>query len=371
MAGGRGREDESVGAPRAAADHTATRAVKPAKKRRPARRRGWLTREGKAFVFVTVGVGMAAVNTGNNLLYLMLGLMLSILLLSMVLSEVALARIRVRRRLPDRAFAGTTCLVEITLENAKKRVPSFSLEVEDRAEGEPTERRCYFLKVGPRSEQVAAYRRAPQRRGLLQLSGFHLGTRYPFGLVEKTRLVDAPQELLVYPKLHPVDALALHTLVDGADHAAGRPGPGTEIAGIRGYHTGDEARTIHWRRTASLGRLVVRERERDAAGRLTLVVDNARPEGAGGEWAERFELAVSRAASLASLALTRQVAVEVVARGSRSPVALAGTPPDPIWRFLALLEPIASAGAPPLAGSSGAHVVEVMQELSPSMEGAA
>ena len=332
-------------------------AGKSAKRR--ARRRGWLTREGKAFVLVTVGVGIAAVNTGNNLLYLMLALMLSILLLSMVLSEVALARIRVRRKLPDRAFAGTTCVVEITLANSKKRVPSYSLEVEDRVRNEPTERRCYFLKVGPASEQVAGYRRTPSRRGVLELTEFRLGTRYPFGLVEKTRLVDAPDELIVYPRIVPVEPVALRALVEGADRASGRPGPGTEVSGLRGYRAGDEARAIHWRRTATLGRLVVRERERDAAGRLTLLVDNARPADADDEWERAFEHGISRAASIAAAALARNVAVEVVSRGTRSPLVLPGAPPDPIWRFLALLETVAAEDAPPVEASRNEMLVEV------------
>ena len=310
-------------------------------------------------MLVNVGVGIAAVNTGNNLLYLMLALMLSILLLSMVLSEVALARIRVRRKLPERAFAGTTCVVEITLANSKKRVPSYSLEVEDRVRKEPTERRCYFLKVGPKSEQVAAYRRTPPRRGVLELTEFRLGTRYPFGLVEKTRLVDAPEELIVYPRIVAVEPLALRALVDGAEHASGRAGPGTEVSGIRAYRDGDEARAIHWRRTATLGRVVVRERERDTAGRLTLLVDNARPDGADEKWDESFETAVSRAASIAAAALARSVAVEVVSRGARSPLVLPGAPPDPIWRFLALLESVPASDAPPVTASRGEALVEV------------
>jgi len=330
------------------------------KKRKRARRRGRLTREGKLFVLVTVGVGIAAVNTGNNLLYLMLGLMLSILLLSMVLSELALHRVRVARRLPERAFADTTCLVEIALSNDKRRMPSYSLEVEDRAEGEPTERRCYFLKVGPGAEQVAAYRRAPKRRGILSLTGFRVGTRYPFGLVEKARLVPDPDELVVYPRLVAVGPAVLSSALDGAEQPTGRPGPGTEVTGIREYHEGDEARTIHWRRTASLGRLMVRERERDSASRLTLLLDNARPDGVDESWGEAFELAVSRAASIASNALTRGTAVEVVTRGDGTPLVLPGSPPDPIWRFLALLDPVPAADAPPFPQVRGnVHRVEV------------
>lgn len=317
------------------------------------------TREGTYFLVFTVLVGLAAVNTGNNLLFLMLSLMLSLILLSMVMSLLVLGRVRIERRLPERAFAGSTCLVEVVLANEKRYVPSYSLEVEDRAEGLPTERRCYFLKVAPRAQQVAAYRRTPPKRGLLKLTGFRLATRYPFGLIERGWVIDAPAELLVYPALAPVGASAVARALDGADVASGRVGPGTEVAGLRAYQPGDEARNIHWRRTASLGRMVVREHERDAAYRLSIVLDNARPENAGPEWDQAFEASVSRAASLAQAALIRGAAVDVVARGACSPVVLPGSPADPIWRWLALIEPIPEAGAPPIAAPRGhAHDVE-------------
>jgi uncharacterized protein (DUF58 family) len=301
-------------------------------------------------VFVTIGVGIAAVNTGNNLLARTLGLMISLILLSMVLSEIALARLRVRRTLPVRAFAGRTCLVEIGLANDKKRMPSYSLEVEDRAEDAPTDRRCYFLKVAPRGEQIAAYRRQPVRRGVLALASFRIATRYPFGLVEKTRTVLDAAELLVYPAIGPASHDALTGLLDGADAPSGRPGRGTEIGGVRDYRPGDERRDIHWRRTASLGRLAVRERERDATNELLLRIDNGRPPDAGEAWDERFEQAVSRAASLATEALARGTAVRVVARGSGSPLVHPGAAADPIWRYLALLPAVAPGVALPAAG---------------------
>ena len=65
--------------------------------RAPRRRRFSLTRQGKGYVFVTIGVGIAAVNTGNNLLYLILGLLLSLLLVSGTLSDLALYQLRAKR----------------------------------------------------------------------------------------------------------------------------------------------------------------------------------------------------------------------------------------------------------------------------------
>ena len=86
-------------------------------KNRRYRRHLKFTREGKLFVFVTLGLGFGAVNTGTNLMYLVFGFMLSLIILSGILSEHALRKLKVTRRLPARAFAGEPMLIEIAVEN--------------------------------------------------------------------------------------------------------------------------------------------------------------------------------------------------------------------------------------------------------------
>ena len=83
---------------------------------------------------------------------------------------------------------------------------------------------------------------------------------------------------------------------------------------------------------------MVRERQRDAARRLTLLIDERRPEGASPAWDERFERLLSEAAGAARRALEEGAAVEAIARSGASPLVLPGQPADAIWRFLALLE---------------------------------
>lgn len=313
---------------------------KPKKRRRGAPRKLRFTREGRVFVLVTLGVGAAAVNTGNNLLYLVLGLLLSLIVLSGILSEVVLRDVRVRRRLPRRAFAGTPCLVELEVENLKPRAPSYSIELEDVVEGGGAlvEGRCYFLKVAPGETQRASYRLVPQRRGHTHLGGVIVRTRYPFSLFEKWRVLTEEDELLVYPALAPDAAEPPGDGSLGRDVPTHREGPGTEVAGLREYREGDEARAIHWRRSASLGRMVVRERRHDAARRVTLTIDEGRPDGVDAAWDARFEEMLGRVATAGAQALAAGAAVEARARSGSSPLVLPGQPPDPIWRFLALLE---------------------------------
>lgn len=318
------------------------------------------TREGRVFVVVTLGVGVAAVNTGNNLLYLMLGLMLSLIVLSGVMSDFALMKLSIERTLPARFFVGTTSLVEIVAHNRKARLSSYSVEIEDIATGITTEKRCFYLKIAPGAKQVAVYRRTPEKRGRLRLEGIRLATRYPFGLFEKWRRVEMPAEVIVYPMIVPITGLEAEARTHGLDASSQRTGIGTEIAGLRDYAVGDEARAIHWRRSAALGRVVVRERERDEAARIVLNLDNARPAGADAAWDAAFERSISEAASMVAIALRRGMAVSVAVRGESSPLLLPGSQPDPIWRFLALLEAVPADGARPIAeADAGANVVRV------------
>lgn len=309
-------------------------------KTQPWRRYFRTTREGKAFILVTAGVGMAAINTGNNLLFLIFGFMLSLIVLSGILSEIVLRGVRISRRLPQRVFAGSTCLIEVSLANTKQRVPSYSLEVEDIALETVTERRCYFLKVAARAEQIAGYRRSVPKRGYLKFKGFRVATRYPFGIIEKWRFFDEAAELLVFPALLREDLHEASMRGIGTEGATSRVGPGHEIAGLRPYQSGDGARSIHWRRTAALGRVIVHEKHSDASSQLTIMLDNARPSGADERWEHGFERAISKAAATAVSGLRRNLNTEVVCRGRRSPLCAAGSPPDAILRFLALLQSV-------------------------------
>jgi uncharacterized protein (DUF58 family) len=336
-----------------------TRVSKPRRKSPRWRRHLRFTREGKLFVFVTFALGFAAVNTGTNLMYLMFGFMLSLIVLSGVLSEHVLRKLTIERRLPKRAFAGEPALIELALRNGKERLVSYSVEIEDQARDEKNDRRCYYLKVPPGEEQVATYRRVPQRRGPLLFTSFRVATRFPFSLFEKSREIDREDELLVYPALLPTPLPSGSGKEEG-DQAGVTKGRGTETRELRDYRSEDEVRSIHWRRTASLGKPVVREFEREAALVLSITVDNGR--SAAPDHAAAFEETISRAAYLAERALTRGFSVEVCARGSRSPLLGGGSPPDPIWRYLALLDG-ADPGQEMAKPTRGARVVDVSSEV--------
>ena len=86
------------------------------------------TRAGKFMVAITLGVGFGAVNTGNNLLFLLLGMMLSLILASGILSEAVLRKLEVTRHPPTRCFAQREAPAHFELANPKV-YPSLSVTV--------------------------------------------------------------------------------------------------------------------------------------------------------------------------------------------------------------------------------------------------
>ncbi len=296
------------------------------------------TREGKYFLFITLGVGLAAINTGNNLLYLLLGMLLSLIMVSGVMSELSLRNLTVVRRLPVRAQAGRSHLIEIEVFNHKKRFPSYAIEVEDLRAGQPADKRCFFLKISPRSAQVAAYRRRPLKRGRDKHTGFRVATRFPFGLFEKSLVHPFEGELIVYPA---VDRVRLPRDRAGRDYGpmdvSGR-GAGDEILGLRPMREGDDPRDIYWRKSASCDYLVLKDRAREARPHAALRLDDTRPEGALPEWDADFERRIRHVASLAVAHLRRGDRVQLKTTSGRFISSNPNVGADPVLRFLALIE---------------------------------
>jgi len=307
------------------------------------------TREGRYFIAITFGVGFVGILTANNLLYVLLGMLLSLIIVSGVLSEASLRHVRVTRRLPQRAQVGRPHLVEIEVFNDKKRMPSYAIEIEDLRAGQPADKRCFFLKVAPGSSQVAAYRRTPARRGLDRYIAFRVATRFPFGFFEKSREIDLDGDLVIYPAVDPMRLPAGQDGMAREGVEVARRGSGDEILGLRPMRDGDDPRDIYWKRSARQGAAVVRERAREVRAQVSLKLDNVHAGEAPEPYElERFERKVREVASLTVAHLRRGDRVRVDTTSGTSAAASPASGADPVLRFLALidLERSGDTGAP-------------------------
>ena len=227
---------------------------------------------GRAFLLVTLGVGVAAVNTGNNLLYLALSLNLSLILLSGVLSEGTLRHVALEVRLASEAFAGGEAFLAVTCSAGTKRFPGISLVAVLRAGEDPVAVRFPDIAPGASATLVVPFR--PPLRGEIDSIRASLSTRFPFSLFEKSVELDVPASILVYPRPSPPGAagegLPLAT-PSGRPLLSGRVGAFPR--GVRGHLPSDPARDIHWKATARTGDWMVKEREGEATPGIDLRVE--------------------------------------------------------------------------------------------------
>jgi uncharacterized protein (DUF58 family) len=272
-----------------------------------------LTRDGIIYLAAVFLLILAAVNTGNNLLFMILGCCLAGILISGVLSRSVLTGIELRFDLPERVFAEQPVLAEIELHNHKQWWPSFSLRVVGENKVESRDDRPAILARPVFFPYIASQTAVRQkvelrfpRRGAYHQDALGIRTRFPFGFFEKTRQVSSKMEIVVYPHVEPTEMFYDVLPLLSGEMASYFRGRGHELHSLRPYQSSDNARFVDWKVTARSGRLMVREFAREDERRVMLVLDPflGPPRADLGPLAEaehsgRFERAVSMAACIA------------------------------------------------------------------------
>jgi uncharacterized protein (DUF58 family) len=254
-------------------------------------------------------VGIAAVNTGNNLFYLLLAMMLSVILVSGLLSELTLRRLAFRRHVPDYVFADTPARISLTISNHKTGFPSFSLKLLDLADESGLDGGTSIPFLGPRASRHLTHTFQASRRGLYRLDGIGIATCFPFGLFQKTVFYPDEAAILVCPALVPLSLPIVQQLsAMGQDLALGRRGPGMALYNLREYRPGDDSRAIHWMTTARTAKLMLKETEADDQRIVTILLSPV----AATDKEIAFERAVSIAASLVAYFHDRDYSIRAV-----------------------------------------------------------
>jgi uncharacterized protein (DUF58 family) len=296
-----------------------------------------VTRVGIIYVLVVLLIGIAALNTGNNLLYILVAALLAAILVSGVASAFVLRNLELDVRLPEHVFARRPALGRMLVRNPRRWLPSFSVEVVAFKKktkrswrwisttfqwppGRPPEKQwlhlpdrqlrrveaspltpnifdgsVYFPYLPAGSELAAEIELRFERRGRYQQETFGLSTRFPFAFLRKTHRIALSREIVVFPPVEPTDEyFEILPMITGEFETFAR-GRGYDLYRIREYMPEDSARHVDWKATAKSGSLKVREFSREDERKLRIVFDNpvsaAIPEKA-------YEHAVALAASL-------------------------------------------------------------------------
>ena len=309
------------------------------------------TISGTLLIALSLGIGMAAYNSANNILFITLSLLLACLILSGVLSWLNFRGVAWRLELAPPFRAGHEAVVGLCLRNRKAFLPTYGLWFELTArqleEGPPpapestiTGKGIDFKTEWAKAEQSEAHGRLflrerldprsdtrldwsfkPTRRGRLQVELANIGSQFPFGFLKKHLTTNLREELMVWPA--PVEYRRLAEA--GARRTAGgerlaRAGSGGDLLALRRYAWGDSHRLIHWKASARSRQLLVRQFAAESTEGFSLWL---RTDAALWPRPEQFELLVSFCATLVE---------DLFRAGQLTSVALDDDEPVPIRR---------------------------------------
>ena len=219
---------------------------------------------------------------------MILSLLCSSLFVGGVAARASLRDLIVSARFPDHIFAGDAAPVIVTLRNAKRVFPSFSILIEARGPSDPdtqSPRRfraprfkkralAYFTYIPRRAAAEQRVEQLFEKRGHVLINGFELSTRFPFGFFRfRRRLRARDVDIVVYPKPKPVGD-ELHLLPTYAGRMVStRRGSGQDLFSLRDYQPQDDLRHIDWKATARSQNLTVREFTAEDERRITVALD--------------------------------------------------------------------------------------------------
>lgn len=243
-----------------------------------------VTREGIHFAGILIFIFIGAVIRDINLLILLAGSMIGLMLLQWRFNTSTLLGLQVERRLARATSVDQTSEVELHLTNPKIWLGAWLVLVEDPLSKVLPDRKrggergaALFDSVRPMGASTSRYQLTVHQRGKYRVGPSTISTRFPLGLGRGWRTLDNSCEIIVHPRegklVGNADDLFYQDFF-GHSKASSKAGVHEgEFYGLRPWETGDSRRWIHWRTTARLGELSVRQFEQRQQRQLCVILD--------------------------------------------------------------------------------------------------
>ncbi len=248
------------------------------------RNRVHIPKEGLMYLGIMIVLLVGSMLGQSNMMMLVFAVMAGPFVLNGWAAFTALQGSKVSRTLPKRAMCGEQFSVEVSFRNDRPLLSAWMMLVRDQAR--PAKARhsqiaavasVLFTRVGPKSIQLAHYRIRLGHRGRYIFGPLSVSSRYPLGLIERGLVVNAHEEMLVYPiigRLHPRwkrELVGASELVTSSQSRGGIYND--DFHHLREYRSGDNPKAIHWRSSARRNELIVREFHQNREHHLSVVVD--------------------------------------------------------------------------------------------------
>jgi len=212
------------------------------------------------YIAITLLLGFAAVNTGNNLIFLIVAALLAFMSVSGVLGWLNIQRLKVSIDFPAENYCDHETLVTVRLHNGKRRVPSFLLTAT--VMGEPV----LFDLLGGGEEGGGSFVFRFRERGERVVFVVQISSPFPINFFIRSRWLAVQRRVVVFPAPLPC---SLPVGRDGKERSGVFTVPAKgfdgDIAKIADYSGAEPMKLVHWRLSAKLGKLKVKELSATAA----------------------------------------------------------------------------------------------------------
>jgi uncharacterized protein (DUF58 family) len=229
---------------------------------------------------------------------------------AVVAAAVALAHTALQPRLavarvadPDRVPRGDPSMVTLTVTNTSQ-LRSATLVAEDQCGSRSVP--VPVLRLRPRRETTVSYPVPTDRRGVVPIGPLRVTRRDPLGLAGMTRTQGGTTQVWVYPRVHPLSAVPAGVARSMDGRLDRVPHGSITFDSLREYVVGDELRRVHWRTTARVGELMVREHVDTSLPRIVVLLDDR---AASHPDPDTFESACEAAASVVAAAVREDLAI--------------------------------------------------------------
>jgi uncharacterized protein (DUF58 family) len=317
-----------------------------------------ITTVGLWYVLFTVLVAIAATNTGNNALYMVLALMFSVLILSGVASRENVRGLEATLDPPGEVFANRPFTMGFTLRSRALVFPRWFLLFTLSRSAQP----LLIPYLPRRGKSVGQLEMMVGSRGFHRFPYVHVSSLFPFGFFRKGVRYRVDFEVMVFPELFPAGGSRLEESDSTGDDTSRRSGWGHDLHALRRFRRGDDPRGIHWKQTARTGEMIFTERASERSRRLSILFDNAVGELKDTAAQSLFERLVSEAATIAVDHLARGYEVELVTRDQTLGFAGGARQRLAVLETLALIQPRPRGGEPLTSGDPRAPHLRVHME---------
>jgi uncharacterized protein (DUF58 family) len=214
-----------------------------------------INKAGYLYIILTILIGFSAVNTGNNLVYIIASALLSYMMVSGIFGRGNLYGVEIALEFPEELFAKTETPIMVKLTSKRRWMPAFLINVSIK------DRNVLFPFVNAKSQMNLPCKIEFDQRGAFHIENIYVSSLFPFNFFTRYRKIVLNTDLIVFPK--PVKShwqqFYDHRSMTRGEVPSSLSGYDSDITSIRDYVFGDPTKYISWKSTAKTGHLKTKE----------------------------------------------------------------------------------------------------------------